>query len=186
MKRNIIIIFFIILTLSVLVLVTRSNQDTRSKAAFIAPTSTLLPPSLRLATTEQAFDSGQPIPIHVLVNTNGRPTVEAYIILRFDNQVLSIGPEDIQRADVYPVVNIESAGQGKLALSLFTTLEAGYAPIETREEVEIATAVFHAKKAGQTTISVEQESGLFTLRDKDSGQSDNILISTDGVTIKIN
>lgn len=173
------------------------NQDIRDKAAspaveaktYLPPNVPLTPPYVRLSVPQLLHKLTEEIPIGILVHTNNTPVSEVHALIHYDPEVLSISTNDIQNEQVFPTINIESVGDGRVSLSLFMTSDAGYAPIALAQDTLLATLRFHPVKSSSTTVQLDTNSpdstSLFAPQNEHIRQFTNILRSTENISITI-
>lgn len=192
MKRSSLYVLLFIasgLSLAIFLYAQSTVQELRSKASA-PPTSALVPPYVRLATPEDSYSVNDPIAVDVYLHTNTIPTLETFLVLRYDPMVLAISPSDIGVKNIYPVTQVESVEDGRIAMSLFVTQEAGYEPIALAQEAKVATIVFHPRRTATTTsidvdTSAQEGSGVYTRKEPATQQLTNILASSEGVSFRV-
>jgi hypothetical protein len=128
--------------------------------------------------------------VTVSVDTGGKETAETRVVVTYDPELLDISRDDIVSSGLYPVINVESAGGGRIEASFFVTAEAGYAPVAVTAEQAVAKFTFRVRDHAQAVTQIRLEydgtdpelSGIFTPPEK-GGEITNILNSTEGLRI---
>lgn len=155
--------------------------------------SNIQPPYVRLSVSPVSYTVGQKIPVDVYLHTGGMPTTETVISATFDPAYLSFTDQDITNAGVYPVINKESAGDGRIVFSLFTDANLENPTVSLSGERVVAHLVFTAMQttSEETPIelildkTIQDTSGIYGVRTNPDVPIQNIISHVGNVSIRI-
>ena len=172
--------------------VTHSTQDVRSKAAEekTLPVLPPLSPFIRLGLGNDHVKKGELFPVYVSAKSNELSAVEAQIVIEYDPTQFLLEEKNIRNESVFPVLNIPSLQSGRAVVSLFVDTDSGYDEIMLPQEKRILTLFFTVVgNKGDAAVRLihdgEEKTQLFTSRDINTGETPDILSSTQDVIIHI-
>lgn len=113
---------------------------------------------IALVPQRMEYEIGETVPVKIRVATGGKVVDSADVVLRFDPEVLqATGPADFIKGDMfgeYPLIGVDQKGIIKIG-ALTPPGGKSFAGVG-----KLGVVNFTAKKAGQTTVSVEFSQGL--------------------------
>lgn len=110
-------------------------------------------PYMRLGHVKQ---KGDELVADVLVNTAGRVTLAADVVISYDESVIELAQDSVV-AHEYEVLLVNKVDGGRVEFSMFSNPERGEPVVKTRanEEVVVATLKFVKKIEGERDVSLK-------------------------------
>lgn len=182
------------------VILTQTNQELRGKAntpqvipspfVFTPPPTNLEAPYIRLVSRKNTYGFSEKVPVEVYLNTAGKPTMEASLVVTYDPEVLGITDQDIEVTQIFKSAEVEVTKEGEIMMTLFVTSSVGHAPVSTNTDTKIATFNFKSlttEKADTEIDFIQNGKSGTTLVSFSQSREDtkNILQNTEGVKLTI-
>jgi|Napbiome12C3dose_1001474.scaffolds.fasta_scaffold00001_135 hypothetical protein len=154
-------IIFIILGLVVLAEIIYASWTLLSNKAGTSPlpfgqTLTQNAAKISLTTSQQAFQTGEIVPVKVTIDSGTKSITGVDLVLKYDPAILEITKENLvlgKIMDEYPLSSVDSK-QGLISISGISSLDSGFSG-----SGEFATLNFKAKSAGKTSLVINFEKG---------------------------
>lgn len=206
-STRILMVVMSVLGIGAAVAATLTARDLRSSAQVDRPSPTpfaistsvpspainLKTPFVRLTSGKTSYGFSTVIPVDVYLHSGGAATIENYLVLSYNPDLLELNKDDIKNENVYKVIDTVLDEPGKAKITLFVNTQVGHTPVTLDTESKILTLQFKSKtlKADSTQIKIEYDKKnleLSTLTEYSETRKDtpvNLLNSAEGLILSI-